>query len=127
MNLRLQDVLFGLVGLAVGVLLAFHFDVIVTALLGAFMCGSVYVFAGMVPSREDAFWRRAFTTVFLSLVLSSLVLILPATTGSPELLRPAVKTVVLAIAGALPLMAFCFEVLRTPQITRGILWCLGYR
>ena len=124
---RLQDILFGLLGLLIAVLLAFHFDVIVPGLLGTFACGSIYLFAGMIPRREDAFWQRALTTGFLSIVLSSLVLILPATTGSPALLQHDVKTAVLAIAGLLPLMALCFEVLRTPRVTRGILWYLGYR
>ena len=34
---------------------------------------------GMIPSREESLGHRLFVTVFLSVVMSSLVLILPAT------------------------------------------------
>jgi hypothetical protein len=124
--LRPPDILFGLLGLAVVVLLAFHFDVIVLVLVGAFICGSIYVFAGMIPSRDEAFCRRAFTSVFLSVVLASLILIVPGTMG-PQAHHPAVETSAMAIAGLLPLIAICFEVVRTPRVIRGILRCLGYR
>jgi hypothetical protein len=56
--------------------------------------------------------------------MSSLVLIVPGTLGTP---RPGMRTAVIAIAGLLPVAAICFEVLRTPRVIRGILWCLGYR
>ena len=124
--LRPQDILFGLLGLSVVALLAFHFGVVVLVLLGAFACGSIYVFAGMIPSRDEAFWRRAFTSVFLSVVLSSLVLILPGTMGA-QARGPGVERSVVVIAGLLPLIAICFEVIRTPRVIRGILRCLGYR
>jgi ABC-type iron transport system FetAB permease component len=124
--LRPQDVLFGLLGLSVVALLAFQLGIIVLVLVGAFICGSIYVFAGMIPSRDEAFWRRTFTSVFLSLVVASLVLILPGTMGL-QARHPGVEKSVVAIAGLLPLIAFCFEVIRTPRVLRGILRCLGYR
>ena len=123
---RLQDILFAAVGVVVTGLVALKFGVVVPALLGAFLCGACYVFVGMIPPREEALWRRAFTSGFLAVVLSSLVLILPGTLG-PRALRPAVSDVVLLIAIALPLLAVGFEVLRTPRVVRGILRCFGYR
>jgi hypothetical protein len=54
------------------------------------------------------------------------VLILPGTMGAQALGRDAQQTV-MAIAGALPLMAICFEVVRTPRVMQGILRCFGYR
>ncbi|MSP47259.1 MAG: hypothetical protein EXQ83_15790 [Xanthobacteraceae bacterium] len=103
-------------------LLALRFKVAVTALLGAFACGAIYVFKGMIPSRHDSFWSRVFTSVFLSIMLASLVLILPGTFGPQALGRNAQQA-----AAALPLMAICFEVLRTPRVITGILRCFGYR
>ena len=123
---RPQDVLFAVLGVVVIAMLAFDLRVAVLALVGAFACGAVYLFAGMLPSRHESFWRRAFTSVFLSIVLSSLVLILPGTFG-PQMRRPGIESVVLAIAGLLPLIALCFEVVRTPRVIRGILRCLGQR
>jgi drug/metabolite transporter (DMT)-like permease len=123
---RPQDILFGILGLVLIILITFDIQVAVLALLGAFACGSIYVFAGMIPSRDEGFWNRLFITVFLSLVLSSLVLILPGSFG-PHAVRPDVKKVVIAIAGLLPLAAICFEVVRTPRVMQGILRCLGYR
>src|SRR4051812_28224851 len=125
-TLRPPDILFGLLGLSVVALLAFHFGIVVLVLVGAFICGSIYLFAGMIPSRDEAFWQRTFTTVFLSVVLASLVLILPGTMGA-QARDPGIEKLVVAIAGLLPLIALCFEVLRTPRVIRGILWCLGYR
>jgi hypothetical protein len=124
--MRLQDILFGILGLVVATLLAFHFQVEVLALIGAFACGSIYLLAGMLPSRDESIWRRLFTTVFLAMVLSSLVLIVPGTFGS-QAIRPAVETTVMTVAAVLPLMAIFFEVIRTPSVIRGILRCLGYR
>jgi hypothetical protein len=121
---RLQDILFGIFGIVLIGLLAFDVRVGVLALLGAFGCGSSYIFAGMLPARSESFWERAFVSTFLSLVMSSLVLIVPGTLGMP---RPGMRTAVIAIAGLLPVAAICFEVLRTPRVIRGILWCLGYR
>ena len=43
--LRPQDILFGILGLVLVALIAFDIQVAVLALLGAFACGSVYVFA----------------------------------------------------------------------------------
>jgi hypothetical protein len=123
---RLQDILFGILVLVLIGLAAFHFEVAVTALVGAFACGAVYVFKGMIPSRDDSFWSWVFTSVFLSIVLASLVLIFPGTLGAQTLGRGAQKTII-EIAGALPLIAICFEVLRTPRVVRGILRCFGYR
>jgi hypothetical protein len=98
----------------------------VLALVGAFACGAVYVFAGMIPSREESFGQRLFITVFLSVVVSSIVLILPGTFGA-HAVTPTIRHVDVAIAGSLPVVAVCFEVLRTPQVIQGILRCLGYR
>jgi hypothetical protein len=123
---RPQDILFGILGLVLIALLAFHIEVAVLALLGAFVCGSIYVFAGMIPSRDESFWHRLFITVFLSVVMSSLVLILPGTFGA-HAIRPDVQKVIIAIAGLLPATAICFEVLRTPRVMQGILRCFGYR
>jgi hypothetical protein len=57
---------------------------------------------------------------------SSLVLILPGTFGlkGPH---PDVQRTVVAIAALIPLVAIGFEVVRTPRVIKGILWCLGYR
>ena len=99
-------------------MLSLHMAVTVFALVGAFACGSIYVFAGMIPSRNESFWNRAFVSVFLSLVLSSIVLIVPGTFGAQ---RPDMQKPVLAIAALLPLTALCFEILRTPRIIGGIL------
>ena len=121
---RASDVIFAILGVVVIAMLSLHMTVIVFALVGAFACGSIYVFAGMIPSRTESFCNRAFISVFLSLVLSSIVLILPGTFG-PQ--RPDMQKPVLAIAALLPLAAFCFEVLRTPRIAAGILRWLGRR
>src|SRR6266568_2521137 len=115
--LRPSDVIFAILGVVVIAMLSLHMAVIVFALVGAFACGSIYVFAGMIPSRTESFCNRAFVSVFLSLVLSSIVLILPGTFGTN---RPDMQKPVLAIAAVLPLAAFCFEVLRTPRIANGI-------
>ena len=124
--LRPQDALFLVLGVVVVVMMAFGLRVAVLALVGAFACGSLYVFAGMLPSREESFWRRLFTSVFLAVVLSSLVLIVPGTFGA-NMRRPEIKESVLAIAGLLPLIAAGFEILRTPRVIEGILRCLGQR
>ena len=123
---RPQDVLFGILGLVLVILLAFDIRVAVLALVGAFACGAVYVFAGMMPDRTESFGHRIFITGFLSIVLSSLVLILPGTFGlkGPH---PDVQRAVVVIAGLIPLAAIGFEVVRTPRVIKGILWCLGYR
>src|SRR4051794_13672836 len=102
---RPSDVIFAILGVVVIAMLSLHMTVIVFALVGAFACGSIYVFAGMIPSRTESFCNRAFISAFLSLVLSSVVLIVPGTFG-PQ--RPDMKPV-LAIAALLPLAAFCFE------------------
>jgi hypothetical protein len=106
--------------------MALHFEVAVTALVGAFACGAMYVLKGMLPSRDESFWHRAFISVFLSIVLASLVLILPGTFGAHALGRGAQQTIV-DIAGALPLIAIGFEILRTPRVIQGILRCFGQR
>src|SRR5258708_15387347 len=120
---RPQDVLFAILGLTVVVLLAFDIRVAVLALVGAFACGAIYVFAGMMPDRTESFWHRVFISGFLSVVLSSLVLILPGTFGlqGPH---PDVQKAVVAIAGLIPLAAIGFEIIRTPRVIQGILWCL---
>jgi hypothetical protein len=121
---RVQDILFGIFGAAVVTMLAFHLRIAVFALLGAFACGSVYVFAGMVPSRNESFGTRAFISGFLAVVAASLVLILPGTFGP---IGRDGQTVVIAIAALLPLAALGFEVLRTPRVIERILRSLGYR
>jgi hypothetical protein len=120
---RAQDVLFGILGVVVAAFLAFHLRVGVFALVGAFGCGSVYVFTGMIPSRTESFGHRVFTSVFLTVVLSCLVLILPGTLGlsGPH---PDAEKAVLILAAALPLIAVCFEILRTPWVSQIILRCL---
>ena len=121
-----QDVLFAILGVVLLILVAFDIRVVVLALLGAFACGAIYVFAGMLPSRTESFWHRIFISGFLAIVLSSLVLIVPGTFGlqGPH---PDVQKTVAVIAGLIPLAAICFEVIRTPRIIQGILRCLGYR
>ena len=121
---RLQDILFIILGIALAILLAFHLRIAVFALLGAFVCGAVYVFAGMLPSRNETFWRRVFTSVFLASVMSCVVLILPGTFGAN---RPDIAGTVLAIAALLPVAAICFEIVRTPRIMQNILRALGRR
>ncbi len=121
---RPQDILFGILGLGLLVQTAFHFGVVVLALLGAFFCGSITVFAGMLPPSDQGFLERAFTSTFLAIVLSSLVLIVPGTLGRPD---PAMRTTVIAIAGLLPVAAIFFEVVRTPRVIRGIRRCLGFQ
>jgi len=74
---RPQDVLFATLGLVLIVLMAFDIRVVVLALLGAFACGAIYVFAGMMPDRTESFWQRIFISGFLAVVMSSLILILP--------------------------------------------------
>ena len=122
---RTQDILFGLLCLVLLGLLAFHVGVVVVALVGAFACGSIYIFAGMMPPAHEGFGQRVFTSVFLSIVLSSLILILPGTLG-PRMIRPDMQEAVLAVAAFPPLAAICFEVLRTPRVMRGILRWFGY-
>jgi len=122
--LRPSDVIFGILGIVVVAMLSLHMAVIVFALVGAFACGSIYVFAGMIPSRTESFCSRVFVSVFLSLVLSAIVLIMPGTFGSQ---RPDMQKPVLAIAALLPLAAFCFEIFRTPRIADGILHWLRRR
>jgi len=119
-------VLFAILAVVLVVMAAFDIRVAVLALVGAFACGAIYVFAGMMPSRTEGFWHRIFISGFLSVVLSSLVLILPGTFGlqGPQ---PDVQKAVVMIAGLIPLLAICFEVVRTPRVIRGILWCLGFR
>ena len=122
--LRPHDILFGLLCLVLAGLLAFHVGVIVVALVGAFACGSVYVFAGMMPPASDGFCQRMFISGFLSLVVSSLILILPGTLGA-RMARPDIERTVLMLAAVPPLAAVCFEVIRTPQVIRVLLRWLG--
>ena len=111
--IRPSDAIFIILAVVVVAMLSMHMAVIVFALVGAFACGSLYVFAGMIPSRTESFWSRVFVSVFLSVVLASIVLIVPGTFGAH---RPDLRKPVLMIAGLLPMAAFCFEVLRTPGI-----------
>jgi len=111
--IRPSDAIFIILAVVVVAMLSMHMAVIVFALVGAFACGSLYVFAGMIPSRTESFWSRVFVSVFLSIVLASIVLIVPGTFGAH---RADLRKPVLMIAALLPLAAFCFEVLRTPGI-----------
>jgi len=123
---RPQDALFAILGLVLVVLVAYDIRVVVLALLGAFACGALYVFAGMLPNRAERFWQRVFISGFLAIVLSSLVLILPGTFGlkGPH---PDLQKAVVVIAGLIPLAAIGFEIIRTPRVIQGILRCFGYR
>jgi len=123
---RPQDALFAILGLVLVVLVAYDIRVVVLALLGAFACGALYVFAGMLPNRAESFWQRVFISGFLAIVLSSLVLILPGTFGlkGPH---PDLQKAVVVIAGVIPLAAIGFEIIRTPRVIQGILRCFGYR
>jgi len=123
---RSQDVLFAILGVVLVALMAFDIRVAVLALVGAFACGAIYVFAGMLPDRAESLWHRIFISGFLAIVLSSLVLILPGTFGlkGPH---PGLQKMVVVIAGLIPLAAIGFEVIRTPRVIQGILRCLGYR
>jgi len=118
--------LFAILGLVLVVLAAYDIRVVVLALLGAFACGALYVFAGMLPNRAESFWQRVFISGFLAIVLSSLVLILPGTFGlkGPH---PDLQKAVVVIAGVIPLAAIGFEIIRTPRVIQGILRCFGYR
>jgi hypothetical protein len=118
LRLRASDFIFGILALAVVALLSLHMAVIVFALVGAFACGSLYVFAGMIPARSESLWNRVFVSVFLALVASSIVLIVPGTFGAQ---RPDLQKPVLAIAVLLPVLAFVFEVFRTPRLADNVL------
>ena len=118
--LRLPDKLFAALSLVLIAMAALQIRVAVAALLGAFVCGSIYVFAGMLPSANEEFWRRIFTTVFLALVCSSLVLILPGTFGALAHRRD-VQEVALIVAALLPVTAICYEIVRTPRVIQSIL------
>jgi hypothetical protein len=118
--LRLPDKLFIALSLVLIAMVALQLSVAVPALLGAFMCGSVYVFAGMLPSANEEFWRRMFTTVFLALVFASLVLIVPGTLGAFAHRRDVQEAVVI-IAALLPATAVCYEIMRTPRVIQSIL------
>lgn len=115
--IRPSDVIFILLAVVVVAMLSMHMAVIVFALVGAFACGSLYVFAGMIPSRTEPFWSRVFVSVFLSVVLASIVLIIPGSFGAHRL---DLRKPVLTVAALLPLAAFCFEVFRTPGIFSGL-------
>lgn len=120
--LRPQDMLFGILGVALVALMIFHIGVIVPALLGAFACGSLSVFTAMIPSSEERFLERLFISVFLSIVVASLVLILPGTLGATHLewRKPVIR-----IAELLPLTAICFEVVRTPRVLQMLMRWMG--
>src|SRR4029079_18636528 len=99
--LRLPDKLFAALSLVLIAMVALQIRIAVTALVGAFVCASVYVFAGMLPPANEEFWRRMFTSVFLALVFSSLVLILPGTFGALAHRRD-VQDAVLIVAALRP-------------------------
>jgi len=64
LRLRAPDVFFAILALAIAALLASDMAVIVFALVGAFACGSLYVFAGMIPARTESFGTRVFVSCF---------------------------------------------------------------
>ena len=107
-----------ILALVVVALMSLQLAVVVFALLGAFACGSLYVFAGMIPARSESFGNRVFVSVFLALVASSIVVIVPGTFGAP---RPDLQKPVLTIAALLPVLAFVFEVVRTPRVANHVL------
>ena len=119
-----QDILFAILGFALLILAALHLEVGVLALVAAFGCGAAYLFAGMLPDRNQSLPERVFTSAFLALVLSCLILILPGTLGAPH---PGMEKAIIVIALLLPLAAIVFEVMRTPRVVRGILRYFGYR
>jgi hypothetical protein len=80
--IRPSDVIFVILAVVVVAMLSLHMAVIVFALVGAFACGSLYVFAGMVPPRTESFGTRVFVSVFLAVVAASIA----DTAGHP---RPA--------------------------------------
>src|SRR5689334_15480031 len=98
--IRPTDVFFVILIVVIAAMLSLHMAVIVVALLGAFCCGSVYVFAGMIPARTESFGTRVFVSMFLAVVASSIVLILPGTLGLHHL--PNLQKPVLMIAALLP-------------------------
>ncbi|MBX9846256.1 MAG: hypothetical protein K2Z80_31070 [Xanthobacteraceae bacterium] len=118
LRLRASDFVFGILALAVIALMSRHMAVIVFALVGAFVCGSLYVFAGMVPARSESFGNRIFVSVFLALVASSIVLIVPGTFGARQ---PDMQRLVLMVAAMPPVLAFVFEVIRTPRVANLVL------
>jgi hypothetical protein len=120
---RAQDCVFGILAVAVVALLSLQMTVIVLALIGAFACGALYVFTGMIPARGEPFGNRVFVSVFLSLVAASIVLIVPGTFGAAR--PPDMQGPVLAVAASLPVLAFLFEVLRTPRLVARMLRWLG--
>ena len=122
--IRQSDVFFIILVVVVAAMLSLHKAVIVVALLGAFACGSIYVFAGMIPARSESFGTRVFISMFLAVVAASIVLIVPGTLG---LTRPSLQKPVLTIAILLPLAAFCFEILRTPGLFAGVMRWLARR
>ena len=115
---RLQDILFGVFGVSLVVMLMFHINVGVLALVGAFACGAIYLLAGMWPAQSEPLGSRLFTAAFLAVVLSCIVLIVPGTFGEPG---PEMQEPVVVIAGLLPLAAVCFELIRTPRVIHAIL------
>ncbi len=121
---RFQDLLFALFAVVLAALLAFEFSVGIVALVGAFVCGSLYVFAGMVPSRDEPFGRRVLNSGFLAVIVSTLVMILPATLGVD---RHKVETVIVVTAVLLPVAALAFEIVRTPRVLAAIRRSLGSR
>jgi hypothetical protein len=118
LRMRASDFAFGILTLVVIALISLHMAVIVFALVGAFVCGSLYVFAGMIPARSESFWNRVFVSVFLALVASSIVLIVPGTFGAQQ---PDMHAPVLVIAALLPVLALVFEVIRTPHLADNVL------
>jgi phosphate/sulfate permease len=122
--LRSQDVLFAIVSLVVLALAVFRLQIAIPALLGALLCGAIYLIAGMLPRREQPFFERVSTSLFLSAVLSSLILILPTTLGAP---MAEWHAIVLALAAAPPAAALILEIARTPRLIRSLLRFLGWR
>ena len=118
LRLRASDFAFAILAVTVVALLSLDMAVIVFALVGAFICGALYVFAGMIPARSESFWNRVFISVFLAIVASSIVLIVPGTFGAR---RPDMQGPVLGIAALLPVLALVFEVIRTPRLADNVL------
>jgi hypothetical protein len=64
------------------------------------------------------------TSLFLAAVLSSLILILPATLGTP---MSEWHAIVLALAAVPPAAALVVEIARTPRLIGSVLRFLGWR
>jgi predicted neutral ceramidase superfamily lipid hydrolase len=122
---RLPDVLFAAFVLVLIVLAALDLRIAALAISGAFVCGATYLFAGMLPARTEPLLQRLFTSVFLAIVLSCLVVILPGTVGASRPELQGIQGVIVVTAALLPCAAIGFEIARTPRVLEVLLRSLG--